>query len=109
MRSFAKIFSALAIALFGASAFGEDVASSEKLAQFSPDHKSIIVKAPGIDELAFGSAATSPSNEKFPLSLSDIRVRDPFILPDQGTYYLYAQGGNRKKDDNADLGVEVYR
>ena len=54
-------------------------------------------------------AATSPSAEKFPLSLSDIRVRDPFILPDQGAYYLYAQGGNRKKDDNADFGVEVYR
>ena len=57
MRSFARIFSALALCHFGASAFGKDVTNYEKLAQFSPDHKSIIVEAPGIDELAFGSAA----------------------------------------------------
>ena len=58
---------------------------------------------------AVESSEKPASAEKFPLSLSDIRVRDPFILPDQGTYYLYAQGGNRQKDDNADFGVEVYR
>jgi len=38
-----------------------------------------------------------------------MRIRDPFILPDQGAYYLYSQGVNFKKDDNADIGVEVYR
>ena len=58
---------------------------------------------------AVESSEKPASAEKFPLRLSGIRVRDPFILPDQGTYYLYAQGGNRKKDDNADYGVEVYR
>lgn len=57
VRSFTKIVSALALGFFCASAFGKDDANSGKLAQFSPDHKSITVEAPGIDELAFGSAA----------------------------------------------------
>ncbi len=45
------------------------------------------------------------------LKLSDIRVRDPFILADSSskTYYLYAQGGNKSGNDNADLGVMAYR
>jgi hypothetical protein len=46
---------------------------------------------------------------EFPLKLEDIRVRDPFILAEDGTYYLYAQGGNRARKDSADLGIEVYR
>jgi len=45
----------------------------------------------------------------FTINLSDIRVRDPFILAEDGTYYLYAQGGNRARKDSADLGIEVYR
>jgi hypothetical protein len=55
IRSFTKIFSALALGFFGASAFGEEDANSAKLAQFSPDHKSIVVEAPGIEELVFGT------------------------------------------------------
>jgi GH43 family beta-xylosidase/lysophospholipase L1-like esterase len=46
---------------------------------------------------------------EFPLKLEDIRVRDPFILAEGGIYYLYAQGGNRARNDAADLGIEVYR
>jgi len=47
----------------------------------------------------------------FPLRLSEIRVRDPFILADVATrtYYLYAQCGNRLNNDSAGIGVEVYR
>jgi arabinan endo-1,5-alpha-L-arabinosidase len=57
-----------------------------------------------------GKPASSPAGE-YPLGLADIRVRDPFILadPESQTYYLYAQGGNRALNDDADLGVEVYR
>ena len=46
----------------------------------------------------------------FNINLSDIRVRDPFILADQAskTYYLYAQCGNRQNHDGLGLGVEVY-
>jgi arabinan endo-1,5-alpha-L-arabinosidase len=56
-----------------------------------------------------GKSACPPDGE-YPLSLSDIRVRDPFILADREsqTYYLYAQGGNRALNDDADLGIEVY-
>jgi arabinan endo-1,5-alpha-L-arabinosidase len=56
-----------------------------------------------------GHAAAAP--DAFPLRLPDMRVRDPFIVadPDSRTYYLYAQGGNRPNNDNADLGVEAYR
>lgn len=41
-------------------------------------------------------------------SLSDIRIRDPYILADKATrtYYLYAQTANR--DEFAEKGVEVY-
>jgi hypothetical protein len=35
----------------------------------------------------------------FTINLSDIRVRDPFILAEDGTYYLYAQGGNRARKE----------
>ncbi len=37
---------------------------------------------------------------------ADIRVRDPFILADNNTYYLYVQSANREGSDFA--GVEVY-
>ena len=55
--------------------------------------------------------AEAPANApaEFPLTLADIRVRDPFILPEGGMYYLYAQGGNRAHNDNGDFGVEVYK
>ena len=55
--------------------------------------------------------AETPANApaEFPLTLADIRVRDPFILPEGGMYYLYAQGGNRAHNDNGDFGVEVYK
>lgn len=47
----------------------------------------------------------------YPLPLSKIRVRDPFILadPTSRTYFLYAQCGNRHNRDALGLGVEVYR
>ncbi|MEI6674934.1 MAG: glycoside hydrolase family 43 protein [Verrucomicrobiota bacterium] len=52
-----------------------------------------------------------PAAASYPLQLSEIRVRDPFILADAAaqTYYLYAQCGNRRKQDALGLGVEVYR
>ena len=37
---------------------------------------------------------------------SDIRIRDPFILAENGTYFLYAQGANRGGSGLS--GVEVY-
>lgn len=57
------------------------------------------------------AADGTPAAGQFPLRLSDIRVRDPFILADgeTRTYYLYAQGGNRRNQDDGDFGVEVYR
>ena len=47
----------------------------------------------------------------YPLKLSEIRVRDPFILADSAsnTYFLYAQCGNRHNQDALGRGVEVYR
>ncbi|MEI8375068.1 MAG: glycoside hydrolase family 43 protein [Planctomycetota bacterium] len=47
----------------------------------------------------------------YPLQISEIRVRDPFILanPATKTYFLYAQCGNRRNKDRLGLGVEVYR
>ncbi len=40
--------------------------------------------------------------------VQDIRIRDPFIYPDAkaGTYYRYAQSGNRRHSNF--LGVEAY-
>jgi GH43 family beta-xylosidase len=42
------------------------------------------------------------------LTLEDIRIRDPYIVPDAAasTYYMYAQMGNRA--DAKEKGVEVY-
>ena len=47
--------------------------------------------------------------EDYPLSLSNITVRDPFIYADEvtRTYYLYAQTGNRGK--SGEEGVEAFR
>lgn len=44
-------------------------------------------------------------------TLTDIRVRDPFIYTDSisKTYYLYAQTGNRLLDNDTIKGVEVYK
>ncbi|MCC4211253.1 glycoside hydrolase family 43 protein [Leeuwenhoekiella parthenopeia] len=43
-------------------------------------------------------------------NLNNIRVRDPFILPDtnSSTYYLYVQTGNRLSNNDSIKGVEVY-
>lgn len=43
-------------------------------------------------------------------SLTEIRIRDPFILTDQteGLYYMYAQMENRLDSDKHIKGVEVY-
>jgi beta-xylosidase len=42
--------------------------------------------------------------------LPDIRIRDPFILPDKltGTYYMYAQMDNRLTKKDTRKGVEAY-
>ncbi|MFT5239670.1 MAG: arabinan endo-1,5-alpha-L-arabinosidase [Candidatus Promineifilaceae bacterium] len=60
---------------------------------------------------AFCCAASAAAENLYPLPLSDIRVRDPFILadPQSKTYFLYAQCGNRQKNDALGLGVEVYQ
>ncbi len=63
----------------------------------------------GAVQLFADSPTPAAGSAEFPLGLADIRVRDPFILAEQGTYYLFAQGGNRVRNDNADLGIEVYR
>ncbi|MCL1887269.1 MAG: glycoside hydrolase family 43 protein [Kiritimatiellaeota bacterium] len=39
------------------------------------------------------------------MKTTDIHIRDPFILAEDGTYFLYSQTGNR--DENASRGVEV--
>lgn len=56
-------------------------------------------------------AAVLPLRANDMLKVSDIGVRDPFIYVDQaaGTYYLYAQMGNRlDAGDKNRRGVEVY-
>ena len=61
---------------------------------------------------AFPPVRLSPAMPaEFPLTLSEMRVRDPFILADKATstYYLYAQHGNRLNNDRVGTGVEVYR
>lgn len=42
--------------------------------------------------------------------LEQIRVRDPYVLPDQATqtYYLYVQMGNRLGNESQEKGVEAY-
>jgi GH43 family beta-xylosidase len=54
--------------------------------------------------------ADPAQTDVFNINLSDIRVRDPFILADHAskTYYLYARRGNRQHKDGLGLGVEVY-
>lgn len=46
--------------------------------------------------------------EAYPLETESVRIRDPFIYPDQDAklYYMYAQAGNRS--DSGFTGVEVY-
>ena len=53
--------------------------------------------------LLFGAQNISADE---PLEVERIRVRDPFILAEEGNYYLYAQTQNRGK--NPIKGVEVY-
>jgi GH43 family beta-xylosidase len=49
------------------------------------------------------------AQQKF-LSLSDIHIRDPFIVADKlsGTYYMYASISNRLNTIDSTQGVEVY-
>lgn len=49
--------------------------------------------------------------EDYPLSIENIRIRDPFVYahPETKTYYLYAQTGNRIGQNEARVGVEVYK
>ena len=55
-KTFLKAAAIGALSLAVSSAFAdEDDAKSSRLARFSPDHKSIAVEAPGIDELVFGT------------------------------------------------------
>ena len=63
-----------------------------------------------IGKLASPKKSASTQDGDYPLSLADIRAREPLIFGDREsqTYYLYAQGGNRALNDEADLGVEVY-
>jgi hypothetical protein len=52
------------------------------------------------------------ASEAFPISIDDLRIRDPFVYADPATqiYYLYAQTGNRgRANPQPGLGVEVYR
>ena len=37
----------------------------------------------------------------------DINIRDPFILPYEGKYYLYGSRGSEVWEDNA-TGLDVY-
>lgn len=55
-------------------------------------------------------ATASHAAATHPLNLDAIRVRDPFIYADTNsqTYFLYAQTGNRLKNPQPGLGVEVY-
>jgi len=61
-----------------------------------------------IQPLAHGAAPAQTG--VFNINLSDIRIRDPFILADQASkmYYMYTQSGNRQNIDGLGLGVEVY-
>lgn len=63
------------------------------------------------EDAATVKGAPARKTDDYPLTLPQIRVRDPFIVADTAskTYFLYAQGGNRPNNDNADLGVEAYR
>ena len=61
-----------------------------------------------LPSLIIPNAWGQSENETY--ALSDIRVRDPFILADTAThtYYLYAQRANRLGDETTQQGVEVY-
>ena len=53
-------------------------------------------------------AASWPAQKSW--KLDEIRIRDPFVLVDRGsgTYYIYAQMGNRLDNPSDQEGVEVY-
>ena len=53
---------------------------------------------------------TKQNQESRSLKISEIRIRDPFILPDlkTKTYFMYAQMSNRLGEKNPQKGVEVY-
>ena len=57
---------------------------------------------------ANGFAQSGDQSTESLKATSEIRIRDPFILPykQSGTYYMYAQTRNR--DAQAPAGVEVY-
>lgn len=64
----------------------------------------------GLMVLLAAQVTSAEDKMAYPLKLSEIRVRDPFILADAATktYYLYAQCGNRQRNDALGRGVEVY-
>lgn len=53
---------------------------------------------------------TKQNQESKSLNISEIRIRDPFILSDlkTKTYFMYAQMSNRLGEKNPQKGVEVY-
>lgn len=61
-----------------------------------------------IHNSSFSQSKQSRDSNK--LKTSEIRIRDPFILPDLNTktYFLYAQMSNRLGEKNSQKGVEVY-
>jgi GH43 family beta-xylosidase len=52
-------------------------------------------------------AEPTPTEEQATMHITDIRIRDPFVLPDPktGLYYLIASRGNRQRDAK---GWEIY-
>jgi len=58
--------------------------------------------------LAVSCKQSNKNMEVSELNLDDIRIRDPYIVPDASTktYYMYSQMGNRA--DAKEKGVEVY-
>ncbi len=70
------------------------------------------VKGRGIGLITSSPIKRSPNGSEgcVSRSLSEIRIRDPFILPEKSTktYYMYAQMGNRLGNGDPKKGVEVY-
>ena len=71
----------------------------------------ILIASFMISTWLFSISIPSYAEEEYPLSISDIHIRDPFIYPHQETktYYLYASTQNRLGESGTGLGVEVYR
>jgi hypothetical protein len=59
---------------------------------------------------ALGVGPSQAGEEKRMWTLKEIRIRDPFVLPDESTqtYFMYAQISNRIGERREPKGVEVY-